>query len=348
MVELKLLELPEKDFNEILNLFPGKVQKVNNIYDYFCGSPGNKKPIFTDGNEWIVCQEYIVDYVSNCIEGCTTWKQIRVRKNVTLNKPQKTYNGSYCYNYIMKIVKKYYSEDDIVDIMNKHSYEKTDSSDDKQFHYYYNCKQYEITKLKNCYKYDINGAHAFAVFNLFPKAKEDLQKLYNKKDEYKAKGNIEESNKIKALFNYFVGELCNKGYRNTYNYIIKKVTDVLVQVMKITDGQLVYANTDGFVVSNPKKLLPPSNEIGMFKLEGSGDMYVYKDKNYWLLEYTNSKGSVEHVGSCKLEVRKYISLANGDIVHYDNVREYIGKDSRGNDHFTVKVENIIKENLYGL
>ena len=349
MVELKLIEVPEKIFDKILEIYPSKIKFVKDIWSYFCGSPDDKKTIYTDQNEWIVCQEYILDYVSqlifgkDCITGCTNWKQVRVRKVIGLNHVQQTYNGSYCYNYIIKILSKYYSLEEIDEIFNSHSAEYDKSL--AQYHHYYDCDAGELVEFNNCVKYDINGAHASAVIKLFPKAKDDLLELYSKKDKLKQRGDLDGANKVKALFNYFVGMLCKKGYRCTYNYIVQSITKQLLDMRHKVGGMLIYANTDSFCVKNPINVLKPSTELGEFKLEGFGDMYVYKDTNYWLLEYTDTKGNTEQVGSCKLKVRDRISLKNRKVVHYKVEREFLGLDKNGRAHYQENITNIREETI---
>lgn len=349
MVELTLIEVPEKIFDMILDKYPAKIKYTKDIWNCFCGTPIDKRPIYTDNTEWIVCQEYILDYISElvygkeCITGCTSWKQVRIRKVVGLNNIQRTYNGSYCYNYIMRIISKYYNKDEIDNIFCSHSSQYDDNL--KQWHYSYLCDVGELIELDNCVKYDINGAHASAVVELFPKAKDELLKLYNKKDEFKKKGKLDEANKIKALFNFFVGMLKRKGYEGTYNYIVQSITKKLKSTRYDLGGVLIYANTDSICLMNPDKKLKHSKEIGEFKLEGEGTMYWYRDKNYVLLEYTNIKGGTEQVGSCKLKVRDKVSLKDKLVVHYDCTRELIGFDDKGQAHFVEHLSNIRQEKL---
>ena len=276
MVELKVVEVPEKVFDKILNLYPTRVKVMDDIWNCFNGTPEDKKLIYTNSREWIVCQEYILNYVSQllynkeCIVGCSDWKQVRVRKVIDLDYIQPTYNGSYCYDKIMKIITKSYTEEEVKEIFNTHSINKDKYL--KQYHYYYCADLGKIYTFENCVKYDINGAHAKAVIDLFPKAEKELLELYNKKNEYKAKGDFSNANKIKALFNYFVGMLCRKGYRGTYNYIVNSITRKLFDTLEEVNGLLLYANTDSLVISNPTKKLPHSIELGEFKLEAEGNM----------------------------------------------------------------------------
>ena len=50
--------------------------------------------------------------------------------------------------------------------------------------------------------------------------------------------------------------------------------------MDLVKGILIYANTDGFVISAKNSDIVASKDLGEFKIEYSGEVYVYKDKNY--------------------------------------------------------------------
>lgn len=348
MTELKLIEVPEEVFNYILENWSSRVEISHSIQkSCFCGT-SNKNKIYTDNYEWIVCSEYILNYVSNvlynkdCIKGATHWKQVRVRKQDVEHITQ-TYNGSYCYNYIMRIVGKYYTKEEIEEIFNTHSreYDAALKQIDRKVHIEFN----KIYKFENCYYYDINGAHSYMVMSLFPKAKKDLMALYRKKNYYKKKGDMDGYNKIKALFNYFVGELCNKGYRGTYNYIVQETTKRINAATDELGGIVLYIKTDSIVVSNPVKTLNTSNELGDFKLEGSGTMYWYEEMGYNVLEYQNTKGEYEQKGTCLKQVRHLIQLRNNRVVHYTRKRVYIGEDTKGNKLYKAQAINVKQEFL---
>lgn len=342
---LKSYEIPEKDFDDILYSFPAKVVIVNDIHNYFYGTFGtdkNKRRVYTDNKDYMVLPEHFLNYIYHknhgeyLIEGCTSWKQVKVRKLVNTAVALKTYSGSYCYNYLYKLLKKTYSELEINTIMSSFTTAPT-----KQFHLTHMPEQGKIVAYKNCYKYDINGAYCSELCNIFPKAAEDIKKLYAKKDYYKKKGNLNEANKIKAIFNYFVGMSKRKGFEGFYYTIVNNINEKLFKAWDDTQPQMViYSNTDSLTVVNPKHPLKTSMKLGEFKLEGIGEMYMYSDKNYYLLEYTTPKGKKEQVGTAAIITRDLVNLKEGLVVHYDKV-----KDIFGFKIINIKQEKIKKEKI---
>ena len=157
-------------------------------------------------------------------------------------------------------------------------------------------------------KYDINGAYAKALCDIFPKAKTEIIKIYN---ERKTKP------ENKALINYFVGMLCKKNYRKTFNWIVQKVRKKVEEAITYTGGILLYANTDGYAVSAPDRIINTTSLLGDFKLEYTGDIQIYSGKNYWVMQTGESI-----TGTVLYQVRNKIDLRNGVVVDYDRFKEH--------------------------
>lgn len=327
---LRLIEVNSIFYEEIINTFPSLLvpteRDIINTYSYGTGEDLNKNNIyFTD--EFMIIQEYKFEFIyeklyhKKYFDKCTSWKQIRLRLNDTIDKPFKKNSGWFCYSYVRQnILRKEYTDEEIDDILNSHQKQKDESL--KQFHYTMNINN-NVYKIKNCYKYDITKAHASEIIKLFPKCKDRILSLLKKAAEAKKRGDIEKATEYKDYINYFVGFLAYKTkeqkdnnelgkYELTYNYIVQNITTKLFNAMNITGGMLVYSNTDSFCVQNPDNILPESTKIGEFKLEYQGDVYFYQDKNYFIYEFGKDK-----VGSCRKKVRDQIDLKNGKIVHYD-------------------------------
>lgn len=119
-----------------------------------------------------------------------------------------------------------------------------------QLHYNYSDMDGLITKHNNCFKYDINSAYGYYLKQIFPKATEDIDKLYRLRKEHP---------EYKSYFNYFIGMLNSpskkKKYGETYNWIVQQTRQKLEEAIRYTGGVLIYANTDGYVVRNPNKNL---------------------------------------------------------------------------------------------
>lgn len=320
-------------FDRILIDYSPRVKITTNLQDYVYGYQ-DKKIIYTDGYEYLICREYILDGYTNCCELPSSWKQCRLRRVENAKTiVQKTVTGTYAWNYLKKILTKYYDEEEIENILYSHEAEYSDSY--KQFHYNIAVEKDKLIHIPNCVKYDINGAHCAAIVELFPKASSDFIKLYNRRKK----------NPIyKQIFNYAVGRLCKIGHRNTYNWIVQRTTTKLYETMDKVGGILIYANTDGFLVQDPKNKLTTSPNLYDFKLEYSGDVWVYRSNNYILYQC----GKDSKVGSCRNEVRDRIDLSVGQIVNYKTNRIYIGEDEKGQKRFRCELTDIIerKVNIY--
>lgn len=325
---LTTYEVREDIFNKILYELSYRTEYTNNIVAYSYGY-SNKNTIYYD-DEYLICSESVLNYYTDAIEDCSSWKQVKLRKVKNADVAiQHTITGNYAWNYIMNILKKYYSDKEVDDILHAHEAEYSEGF--KQFHYNTLLNKYELKRFKNCFKYDINGAHCDAVLFLFPLARDTFMKMYKQRREKPV---------YKQIFNFFVGELCRKGYRLTYNWIVQRTTKKLYEAMDTVDGQLIYANTDGFIVQDPNRKIDTSKELFDFKLEYAGDVYVYQSHNYILYQCGEDK-----TGSCRCEVRNDIDLRQGIVVDYKNNRVCIGTDINGNNRYNVELVDIVKRRV---
>lgn len=274
-----------------------------------------------DGNEYLICKESVLNYYTDAIPYCTNWKQCKLRKVINAEtKIQHTITGTYAYNMLMRILQDFYTKAEIDTVLKAHEEPYVDEL--KQVHLTVGaCQPGIIYNFKNCYKYDINGAYCAALVSLFPKAANKLLKLY---DERKTKP------ENKQLFNYAVGNFVNKGYRGTYNWIVHRTTRKLNEAIKITNGNLLYANTDGFIVQDPNNTLDTSKALDDFKEEYKGDVQYYLGKNYNIYQCGE-----KHTGSCRTAVRHLIDLRVGKVVEYKQERLYTD-----NNKYIITLTNI--------
>ena len=326
---LRQYDCNEIYFNKILTEFDYKIICVSNNndkYRYFYGTryvtyDTDDFYYFTlNGEEYIVMQEYYLDYLFNCAHGCSMYTQIVIHKNNFAEGIEKTYSGKYCYDLLMKYLQKYYTKQEIKDILN--SYTNKYDTNLKQKHYSFDQFNFDNTiyKITNVYKYDINGAHQDALIEMFPKAKpmfDGLEKLKTKDNESKKY--------VKSLFNLFVGYMKHEGYEGAYNWVVQRTTKKLLEAIEYCDGELLYANTDGFAIKNPKHLINNSKNIGEFKLEYKGDIYFYRTSNYFQFGYIKN-GEWEYTGSSMLEIRPKFDFLNGVIVEYKKVFKKLDMD----------------------
>ena len=327
MYNIRSFEIQSDIFDQILFDYSSRIVYKDDVNPYIHGYC-NKQDIYYDGREYLICLEYILNHYCHNIKDCTDWKQCRLRRVDNINSTtRETICGNVAWDKMMTLLHFCYTTEEIEDIFK--SYECEYSEEYKQYHYQYPLEIGELKSIPNCYKYDINGAHTDALAEMFPKAKLLIIDLYNRRHQEPVN---------KDIVNYFVGMLVSKGHRKTYNWIVQRTTKSLYKAMDMLGGHMIYVNTDGCVIAAPKALITASKELGQFKLEYNGTVFIYKDKNYWLMQCGN-----DMKGSCLTSVRKDIDLSQGIIVHYDRVRKQIGTKENGNPIYINIAENIIKE-----
>ena len=181
-----------------------------------------------------------------------------------------------------------------------------------------------IIKYEDCYKWDINGAHNAALCEIFPKAAGAIGMMYQERKKNPAN---------KKYINYYCGMLARKNHRKTYNWIVQRTTQILLNGINEAGGILLYANTDGFLVQHPEKIIPHSTKLDEFKLEYQGAVWFYYDKNYQCFQ--TETGEVK--GTILQSVRDKIDLPNGQVVHYDRIK-------RNNTYIAENIQTEVLDN----
>lgn len=306
--ELKVYNLSEELFDRVLTNFEDRVIKVEDFSQYVSGGKFKSSIIF-DGIKKIVITEKLLfsQLQDNAKEPRTDWVQcICVKKHKQKVEIQDGISGGFAFRVLKaKIMKAgQYTEEQFHKQLSL--FEKEYDPDKAQYHMQYYRDSHKIYKYKNCRKYDINGAYAKALTIIFPKAKQEIIKLYNDRKE----------NPInKDLINYFVGMLCVKDHRKTFNWIVQEVRKLMEREIEYCDGILLYANTDGFAICSNKNNLNTSSELGDFKLEYEGDMYTYGGDNYWIIQAGD-----EITGSLLYQARPFVNLREGQTVQYRRIK----------------------------
>ena len=300
---LKRIDVAEDVFNSVLERFPDNIELVPDIQPYYKGHPDKWKVFYCEKTRYMVTKECFVTYTAS-----TNWKQVIVRcdNNLPAGKIVSSIDGTRAWIEVNKQLNKYYTAEEKEACLLNHTAKFNEKLAQQHFNYvdYYNLDK--IIRVKNCVKYDINGAHCDALKEIFPKAAKYFEKLYRDRKVNPA---------YKAYANYYVGMLAHKEiYRETYNWIVQRTTQMLVDAANEVGGENIYINTDGFVVTNIKKPLDKvkANTLGWFKLEYSGDVYIYQGTNYWIMQ--TADGEIK--GNAMLSVRPHIDLKNGKVVKY--------------------------------
>lgn len=163
-----------------------------------------------------------------------------------------------------------------------------------------------IYEIPNCVEFDINGAHAFELSRIFPKSEGRIREIYSRRHENPV---------FKAIPNYYVGMLCRKNHRKTYNWIIQSVSAKVTAKIREEEesgGIPIYVNTDGMILAYPERIKPSSSqELGRWKTEGIGNcQFILRQQageaSYWALQIGN-----ELKGNISIEARNVMDLAKG-------------------------------------
>lgn len=323
---LRRYDVSEQVFDDILQNMATRIQITDNIQQYYCGYKP-KHIVMYDNKEYLIIREHLLAYFANFSDEdyqiVEDWRQVIVRKTQNAQEYEKSVDGSRAYKVVKNIICEHISEEQYEKRLRM--FEADYDSSKAQFHFQYPSKGY-VLQHSNCVKYDINGAHHSALIEIFPEAKDALSDMFARRKAEPI---------LKAYINYYVGMLTRKGHRKTYNWIVQRVSNTLKAAMNECGGDLIYANTDGFMVSNPEKKLKHSKELGEFKIEFEGTAYTYQDQNYWCYQAGD-----EIKGSVRYSVRDELDLAHGEVVHYT-----IRKEQSENGVIVQTLTNIEKEHV---
>lgn len=144
--------------------------------------------------------------------------------------------------------------------------------------------QNKVVKIDNCNYYDLNKAYASCLMKFFPRAAKKIESGYQTND-------LEKKALWKKTINFAVGFFQRNKFKPLRNAIVKYINDEVSKAINYCDGDLIYLNTDGFIIKNAKNKLETSSEIGAFKKEKIDDNTIYFIKNtnsrtkYSLFEY---------------------------------------------------------------
>lgn len=305
-VLLPSISLSADSFYNVLNSLKDNIKIISkeDMTKYKYGHK-DKFAIYYNGKDQFICQAFLLNYLlgTDITDAFDGWKQFICNLAPEQNLNYETdVTGRYAYNYITKILRKYYTYDEIEAQLNSHTAEYDEKK--KQVHIFYG-EQGKITKFDNCIYYDINKAHSDALCEIFPKASKDLISMAKKSKQNKS---------YKKYPNYYCGYLVIVGHRLTYNWIVQRTTRILEERANISidwDSDVVYANTDGIIISKPTQVFDTSDSIGQFKVEYTGAVYTYQGDNYQIVQYGD-----EIKGSLPLALRNHVDLRQNKVVKY--------------------------------
>ena len=299
---LRRIRIDSITYNEIINNYHKYIEECKDLNPYYLDGYKDKDVIRANEDEMIIQGYRLNERYPNDI--VPHWMQVVCVCDDSLEykSTNKIIWSSQANKAVNKILDKYYTQQE-----KDASYAQFASIKKPQYLTTYLptiFKANVIHKFTGCRYYDINKAHTDALCEIFPKAKDDLIKLV-KQD--------------KLYINMFVGDLCNNGHRDTYNWICQRTYDKVMKYINESKGLLIYAKTDGFIVWCPNKELQTSDKLGDIKqICKDGIVYAYrhneKDFKYTLYQYEDIKDGITKKGTAKLNIRKNIDLSIGQVV----------------------------------
>lgn len=207
----------------------------------------------------------------------------------------------------------------------------------------------KIQKWTNCVYQDIHKAHNSELIRLFPKCKAFV-KMYEDAKKYKAKGKLVEAKRCKDYPNLLVGCFNQKNketgekvewlygldaspiYWDIVNRIYTKISKQY-KLLSTDKSKLVYAQTDGLIVSNPNwDNVKDSDDLGDFGIEPIDNKTVWtysrlttdEETGYTIYQYfENGKKIVK--GSLPDKFKEQVDLSKGIVVRYKRTRKEITK-----------------------
>lgn len=342
-VNLKTMTVPAEVFDEILDTFSCYAVTVDeDEFNTYRSGYKRKKAIYTCG-EYLICREFLlVDTFKKYKLGApSSWKQIIIKRDAAADEPCYNMDGPRAFAYMKKILLNYYTDDEILERLEM--FKGPINADALTIHrdYEFFNDPYKIHKFTNCYEYDINSAYGSLLIEIFPKAKEDIENLYIHRKETPYYKDV--LNYTVGMFAHFAKDLLRKNkpltreaiaYRDARNWIVYRIQRALNEAMCTCDGYVIYANTDGFVVKDPKHLLRASSKIGDFKLAYQGDFYTYRGKNFLCGQGNKIKGT-----TLPKTIRENIDLSKGIICSFSKERKPNGVKN-GRQSYIEKIINV--------
>ena len=301
---LNRIKIDSETFNEILESYPKYIEYVDDLSKYFAKGYTNKRIIRVDTQtRTLIIQAYRLRLEQ--LPSDKDWQQLicvlddslDTKNEIRVLPFAKTANAK-----INKVLSKYYSKKEIERLLSEHSSKKRR----KPLHMLVPMAFHDgkIHKFNKCVYYDINGAHTDALCEIFPKASKDLIELHH--------------SGFKDYINIYVGDLCNREHRETFDWIVERTRERLESVIKACGGLILYANTDGVILYKPHTKLKTSSEIGQLKAESiDGVIYTFVcDKDaittpYTIYQYKHPSKGNQLKGNARLSLRRDMDLSKG-------------------------------------
>lgn len=301
-------------------------EEVDSLADYMCGYRNRNVIYYTTGtdSDMLIAEAYYLFYVIGVpYDFNYGWKQYLCIKSHEQTEPVifDAVSPISAVKAVSRELKSKYTDEEIEAIYTSH--EATKAQAEILHHnilYGAGLSKNIIYKFKDCWYYDLNGAYASELIGMFDRCSEQFRYWFEHRHD--------NHDKFKNYFNYFVGCLTQnekkykdgKPTRNIHPksryYIIKKITDMMYYGLKKLGfkrpDDAIYVNTDGLIVQHPKYEIGHSSEMGKFKLEYHGDIYMFRGENGWCMQYGDCiKGMIP------TQLRDKVDLRKGKMVSYD-------------------------------
>lgn len=260
--------------------------------------------------------------------------------------------GIQARNWGKKVIEKSYSKEEVENIISKCEEDRPSPFAHREN----NISEDVIQEFNDCVYMDIHKAHNSELVKLFPKCKNFYQ-MYEKANYYKSIGDKVNAKKCKDYPNLLVG-CFNQHYKQDdslgnrkgdvvkwlygldthkiYNHIVTNIYNKIrtqYNNLNTFDSKLVYAQTDGLIVSRPDwKNVKDSSELGEFGLEPIDNKkvwtYHYTPRNsdetgYTIYQYFENGEKIVK-GDLPDKLKPLIDLSKGQVVVYKKCRDEFG------------------------
>lgn len=262
----------------------------------------------------------------------------RASEKITVDTNVETaMNGKYAWNIFYRALKKYYTMEEIQEVIKEHGYPDEESPMHNHIYQDTEYKPNTIYTFTNVAYYDLNKAYAANLIKFFPKLKKWALNGYKKNKP-----------RFKKVINYAVGCMQNKteeelNFRLLRNAIVHNTNVQMNEAFSIVnhsiDSQILYVNTDGFIVNNPTEELNYSDKLGDFGKEivDNNTIKFLKVKNAESKSYTimqwfeNGEKVVKSIGGFlqQSELIQHVDLFNNKSALFKTTKVFEGVDDNG-------------------
>lgn len=220
-----------------------------------------------------------------------------------------------------------------------------------------------VQEWSNCIYQDIHKAHNSELIKIFPRCSKHWKNKAREASYFKSIGELSKAAACKNYPNYLVGYFNHKqkgsddfdtwlyglDTHTIYNRIVKDVYDKIndqYNLLTNFDSTLVYAQTDGLIISNPIwSNVKNSKELGEFGVEtiDDGKVWTYhqdstKEASGYTIYQFFTDGKKKVVGDLPNQFKDEIDLSVGRVVKFKKFKDEF-------EHISFKLLDVINTGI---